>query len=203
MLTRIDDLTFPDHYRLDATDECYFVGEYTARAGYSHSATNDLIHNLKKGMERKDRPEWRYKIWAITTAASQLRTSLNPDYLRVATFVPVPPCRAKGDPLHDDRMMQVLQQFGVDVDARELVVQVESYDASHGAANSRPGPEELFQNYRIDQGWVQPAPKSIAVVDDVLTTGAHFKAMQRILNETFPDVPLIGVFLARRIPGAI
>jgi hypothetical protein len=202
MLTRIDDLTFPDHYRLEATDECYFVGEYTARAGYSHSATNDLIHNLKKGMERKDRPEWRYKTWAITTAASQLRTSLNPDYLRVATFVPVPPCRAKGDPLHDDRMVQILQQLGVGVDARELVVQVESYDPSHGAANVRPGPEELYQNYRSDRGCIRPAPTSIAVIDDVLTTGAHYKAMQRILNETFPEVPLIGVFLARRVPGA-
>ena len=202
MLTRIDDLTFPDHYRLDATDECYFVGEYTARAGYSHSATNDLIHNLKKGMERNDRPEWRYKIWAITTAASQLRTSLNPDYLRVATFVPVPPSRAKGDPLHDDRMVQVLQQLGAGVDARESVVQGESYDPSHGAVNSRPGPDELYQNYRMDEAGVLPAPKSIAVVDDVLTTGAHFKAMQRILNEAFPAVPLIGVFLARRVPGA-
>jgi hypoxanthine-guanine phosphoribosyltransferase len=41
---------------------------------------------------------------------------------------------------------------------------------------------------------------SLVVVDDVLTTGAHFKAMQRILNERFPDVSLIGVFVARRVP---
>jgi hypothetical protein len=120
MLTKIDDLTFPDHYRLDRTDECYFVGEYTARAGYSYSATNDLIHNLKKGMERRDRPEWRYKTWAIATASLQLRDSLNPDYLRVATFIPVPPCRAKDDSLYDDRMVQVLQQFGNNVDVREF-----------------------------------------------------------------------------------
>jgi hypothetical protein len=90
MLTKIDDLTLPDHYRLDATDECYFVGEYTARAGYSYSATNDLVHNLKKPMDRKDRSEWRYKILAMATASTQLRNSLNPDYLRVATFIPVP-----------------------------------------------------------------------------------------------------------------
>jgi len=73
---------------------------------------------------------------------------------------------------------------------RELTVQFESYDASHGAMNSRPGPEELYQRYKIDQALVEPALKSIAVVDDVLTTGAHFKAMQRRLNETFPGVPL-------------
>jgi predicted amidophosphoribosyltransferase len=203
MLTRIDDLTFPDHYRLDITDECYFVGEYTARAGYNFSATNDLIHNLKKGMERKDRPEWRCKIGAIATASLQLRNSLNPDYVRVATFVPVPPCRTKNDPLYDDRMVQVLRQFGDDVDVRELVVQLEGYDASHAATNSRPGPDELYQKYQIDEALVRPIPRSIAVVDDVLTTGAHFKAMQKILSETFPSVPLIGVFVARRVPGAI
>lgn len=203
MLTKIDDLTFPDHYRLDSTDECCFVGEYTARAGYSYSATNDLVHNLKKGMERKDRPEWRYKISAIATASLQLRNSLNPDYLRVATFVPIPPCRAKDDPLYDDRMVQILRQFGSDVDVRELIVQSESYDASHGGATSRPGPDELYQRYQIDQTLIEPVPRSIAVVDDVLTTGAHFKAMQRMLNETFPGVPLIGLFLARRVPETI
>jgi hypothetical protein len=203
MLTKIDDLTFPDHYRLENTDECYFVGEYTARAGYSYSATNDLVHNLKKGMERRGRPEWRYKTWAIATASLQLRNSLNPDYLRVATFIPIPPCKAKDDPLYDDRMVQVLQQFGNDVDVRELIVQTQSYEASHGPAASRSGPEELYQRYQTDHTLVKPVPKSIAVVDDVLTTGAHFKAMQRILSETFPRVPLIGLFLARRVPETI
>jgi hypothetical protein len=200
MLTKIDDLTFPDHYRLDGTDECYFVGEYTARAGYSYSATNDLIHNLKKGMERRDRPEWRYKTWAIATESLQLQDSLNHDYLRFARFIPILPYSAKRDPLYDDRMVQVLQQFGNNVDVRELIVQSESYDASHGVAASRPGPDELYQRYQIDQTLIEPVPRSIAIVDDVLTTGAHFKATQRILNEIFPGVPLIGLFLARRVP---
>jgi len=151
-------------------------------------------------MERKDRPEWRYKLRAIATASLQLRNSLNPDYLRIATFIPVPPCKAKDDPLYDDRMVLVIRQFGADVDVRELVVQSESYDASHGATSSRPGPDELFQRYEIDQAQLEPEPRSIAVVYDVSTTGAHFKAMQRILNETFPTVPLIGLFLARRVP---
>jgi hypothetical protein len=45
------------------------------------------------------------------------------------------------NPLYDDRMVLVLRQFGADVDVRELVVQSESYDASHGATSSRPGPD--------------------------------------------------------------
>ena len=42
----IDELTRRDHYYLDET-ECVFIGEYTARAGYQHSQTNQLILNLK------------------------------------------------------------------------------------------------------------------------------------------------------------
>jgi hypothetical protein len=43
-------------------------------------------------------------------------------------------------------------------------------------------------------------PIQFAVVDDVLTTGAHFKAMKMTLEDAFPGVPLVGLFLARRVP---
>ena len=50
MLTKLDELNLTDHRHLDARDECYFIGEYTAGRGYSHSATNQLILNLKKAL---------------------------------------------------------------------------------------------------------------------------------------------------------
>lgn len=81
---------------------------------------------------------------------------------------------------------------------REAVTQTADYDASHGM-EVRLGPDELYQLYEIDRELSEPTPTSLVVVDDVLTTGAHFKAMKRILNMTFPDVPLIGVFVARRV----
>jgi len=198
-LTKIDELTLPDHYRLDNTDECYFIGEYTARVGFSYSATNDLIQNLKKPMDRKDRPEWRYKGWAIEQAARQMREALPPETLGYATFIPVPPSRIKTDHLYDDRVVQILHKLGDAVDVRDAVTQTADYDASHGT-EVRLGPDELYQLYEIDMELSEPTPTSLVVVDDVLTTGAHFKAMKRVLNMTFPDVPLIGVFVARRVP---
>jgi hypothetical protein len=198
-LTKIDELTLPDHYRLDITDECYFIGEYTARAGFDYSATNDLIQNLKKPMDRKDRPEWKYKAWAIEQAAKQMRKALPSEVLEYATFIPVPPSRIKTDDLYDDRVVQILQKLGDGVDVREAVTQTEDYDASHGM-EVRLGPDELYQLYEIETELLEPTPMSLVVVDDVLTTGAHFKAMKRILNVAFPDVPVVGVFVARRVP---
>ena len=108
-LTKIDDLTRPDHSYLSAADDCYFLGEYTARKGFAFSTTNQLIFNLKKGIERRDKPEWQYKERAILTAAAALRASLNDKARQMLTFVPVPPSKAKTDPLYDDRLIQVLR----------------------------------------------------------------------------------------------
>jgi len=143
-------------------------------------------------------PEWPYKAQAIRQAATTLRASLNPEFLRSATFVPVPPSRIVGDPLYDDRMTQVVRLLDPTVDARELVYQAEGMHDAHSAAN-RPGPALLYENYRIQEALLDPVPAGIAIVDDVLTTGAHFKAMKRILRETY-GVSVVGIFLARRVP---
>src|ERR1700687_5895141 len=150
MLTQIDDLIRPDHYRLSAEDECYFIGEYTAGQGYSHSATNQMILNLKKGLDRRGRPEWYGKKRATHLAATVLRRSVNPPFLESATFVPGPPSRAADDPLYDDRMTQVLRLLGPGVDVRELVRQVESTEGAH-ISPDRPGPHQLYVNYTIDE----------------------------------------------------
>lgn len=199
MLTKIDELIRPDHYHLDGEDDCYFIGEYTAGRGYSFSATNQFIYNLKKGVERRGLPDWPWKERAIRQGAAALRDSLNPPFLETATFVPIPPSRIATDPLYDDRMTQVVRSLGNDVDARELVFQSQGMHDAHTAEN-RPRPGDLYDNYRIDESLIEPAPSSIAVVDDVLTTGAHFKGMKRILQETFPGAAVIGLFLARRVP---
>lgn len=81
MLTKIDELIRPDHYHLDANDECYFIGEYTAGRGFAHSSTNQFIYNLKKSAERRGLPDWVWKVRAIQKGASVLRDSLNPAFL--------------------------------------------------------------------------------------------------------------------------
>lgn len=50
---------------------------------------------------------------------------------------------------------------------------------------------------------MNPTPSHIAICDDVLTTGAHFKAAQDILSEAFPGIQIVGCFIARRVPEAV
>ena len=203
-LTQIDELMLPDHVYLDDEDTCYFLGEYTARQGYGYSATNSLVLNFKKPMDRRDRPaEWRYKGIAIQQVARAFSNALNPAFVDYATFVPVPPSKAKGDPAYDDRITRMLRHIRLDppIDVRELITQRVSTDAAHGS-DDRPSPSDLIELYELDQSLMTPEPQTLVVVDDVLTTGSHYRAVQRVLSDRFPSAQVLGLFIARRAPDA-
>lgn len=68
-----------------------FFGEYTARKGFGFSETNQLIHNLKKSVEKRGSYEYRYKGKAINKIAQMLVGITN---LKDLTFVPIPPSNA-------------------------------------------------------------------------------------------------------------
>lgn len=203
-LTKIDDLTRSDHWYLTDADECYFLGEYSARKGYAFSATNSLVMNFKKKMDRRGRAEWAYKDRAITQAAAAFRAALRDDAREVLTFVPVPPSKAKNDPLYDDRLLQMIQQIwpGQTVDLRELVIQPASTDAVHDS-DQRPSVSQIEAGYVTNPAFMNPPPSLIAITDDVLTTGAHFVAMRNKLRAIFPTTKMVGLFIARRVPEAV
>ncbi len=203
-ITEIDTLTRPDHHFLTTDDACYYLGEYTARKGYTYSETNNLILNLKKSMDTKGTNQWPHKRRAIISAATALRNALPESWLQTATFVPIPPSKAKNDPLYDPRMTSMLQRINTaqPVDVREIIVQTQSTVAVHNSVETR-NPEQIKRFYISDEALLVPPPHTIIICDDVLTTGAHFKAAQALLAETFPGVPMVGVFIARRAPESI
>ena len=202
--TAVDELTRPDHYYLEEDDRCVFIGEYTARAGYQHSETNQLVLNLKKGMDRRDKRDWRYKGMAIRQAGRTFAAVLNERSLDEYTFVPMPPSKVRGDPEYDDRMVQVVGAIRPErpVDVRELIVQSVSTEAVHGSTR-RLRPEQLVEIYRVDERVAEPTPTALVLVDDVLTTGAHFKAAQAVLVDRFPEVSVFGLFVSRRVPEEV
>ncbi|MBJ7438586.1 MAG: hypothetical protein JHD35_06135 [Sphingopyxis sp.] len=197
-LSVIDESNRGDHYHLIPTDICYYLYEYTSHRGYTFSSTNGLISNLKK---KPSQPGQYYKEQAITTCAHALRQALNPNWLASATLVPVPGSKALGHPERDDRMERVCQQMGQpSPDVRSLIIQTQSTTASHEAApGDRITVDALRALYTIDEALTVPAPQAIAIVDDVLTAGTHYRAMHSTLTARFPEIPIIGVFVARRV----
>ncbi|WP_084396416.1 hypothetical protein [Henriciella aquimarina] len=199
-LTVLDESHAGDHFYIRPEDNCAFLREYTRGRGFEFSATNSLISNLKKPMDRKGRPEWRHKERAIRQAAAELKGAIHPDWLARAVLVPIPPSKSKDNPLHDDRVHKICEHVAPGGGVRDLVIQTQSTRASHESdEGERVTVEELLEVYRIDESLATPAPQTIGIVDDVLTAGTHFRAMSDTLSQRFPDIPIFGLFIARRV----
>ena len=83
------------------------------------------------------------------------------------------------------------------LNVRELIVQMVSTEPVH-ANDVRLKPEEIEELYQVDEASLGSMQELIAIVDDVLTTGAHFRAAKSILSNPFPKTPVVGLFIARR-----
>jgi predicted amidophosphoribosyltransferase len=200
-LSQIDEASRGDHYHLTSDDHCFYLYEYTSHRDYSFSATNNLISNLKKKPSQADQAHYWYKGQAINACGRALGAALNPNWLGSATLVPVPGSKAADHPDHDDRMERICRLMRQPPpDVRALVRQAASTAAAHEAAQGdRVTVEALLELYAIDEAHTAPAPQAIAIVDDVLTAGTHYRAMHRVLANRFPGVPIIGLFVARRV----
>lgn len=194
---KIDELTIKDHCFLTlGEDDCWYLFNYTANGGFNFSEANSLISNLKKPVDQKALPHYKHKTSAIRTVAGFF-SKIN---FSKFTIVPIPPSKNKADPLYDDRMLQIIQQAfhgKQDVDVRELVIQNDSKIASH-ISKVRPTIKELKDNLSIDPVLSVSLRDTVLLVDDVLTTGAHFIAIKKLLKKEFPDIKVKGLFICRR-----
>lgn len=203
-LTQIDDLTLQHHPYLEPGDQCFYWGEYRVRTGYGGGPTNQLITNIKKSPLLRDTRQYYYKERDIGKAGQVLGASVRAS-AQPLTIVPVPPSHIPGHPEYDDRMLNIARIMvqGTASVARELVRQTEGYDPSHAAEGGhRLTPEELMAIYEIPAGEAEPH-NTIVVLDDVLTKGAHFRAMKRKILERFPGKTVVGLFIARSVDDVL
>lgn len=198
MYSDIDELNRKDHFYLEPTDECYFEGEYTPREGFAYSDTNSFIQNLKKPVDRRGLPEWKYKVNAINRAALSIKNGFEEQWLKSVVLLPSPPSKIPTDPAYDDRILQVLNKinpaWGLDI--RELIRQTTNREAMH-TLDDRYTPGQLMGMWEINEALVDPIPSEIVFVDDILTSGTHFRASKDLLQQRFGLVNVVGIFLAR------
>lgn len=203
-MLQIDETTVGEHFSLAAPDFCFYVWEYTARQRYDFSPTNQLISNLKiKPTQIAARPgRGFYKQQALDHAANALRTLIQRAWVEGhGTLVPMPSSKILGHPDYDDRIQKIPQlAFGTfAADIRPILEQTVSIAADH-ESTERLSYAELRAITRINEAHAAPAPRAnIAIVDDVLNSGKHFKVAQELLSQRFPGVPVVGVFIARCI----
>ena len=152
-------------------------------------------------MSTRETRQWDYKNQAIQTIGDTFRGILGQENIERGIWVPIPPSKHRSHEEYDDRMLRVLQCMGRDfnIDIREMITVRETRIASH-QSDIRPSVEGIKNNLLLDSSAFHDLPsKPIALFDDIITAGTHFKACQQLILEYQPNAKIIGVFVARRV----
>jgi len=200
----LDDRLLAEHSYLTAGDRCRCLAEYLPGSGYRAGAVNQLIVNLKclPSIAAADARRMHYKLRAIERVARALRGALSQSSVESATWIPIPPSRPARDADYDDRLQRILAIAfrNYDLDVRALLYQSERTAPDHTKAR-RMTAEALYRVIRLDREalGLRPPRARIVLFDDVLTSGKHYKCCERRLREALADIPISGLFVARRV----
>lgn len=194
MLWKKIDMVENPPYWLGPNDGCYYARDYVAHGGYAASKANQLIVNFKKPRTRHRTPEWRHKLRAVQQFAQELSTVL-PDG---ATIANVPTSKRIADPDYDPRLdwtLKLLSKLNRGFAIQYPIVRRETAQSVHTGAPRNPG--EIRKN--LEWRGFETVPTCVFFVDDVITTGANFKACQQLVHEHHAEVGVIGLFWARTV----
>jgi hypothetical protein len=177
-------------------DRCFYAREYISKGGFKSSEANDLITNYKKPADRRGKPEWRYKEQAVRQFAEELAMLIGEGWL--VTFIPS--SKLKTDPAYDTRFEDTLlhlQQLRPDLRTAEVLHLREPMDPYHGGRTRGRHPDEIYQ--KIAWTGLPDDCRGVVLIDDILTTGSHFKACKRMIREKRPGMEVVGAFWAKAI----
>ena len=194
---RCEEAVSPPHY-LNETTFSFYQYEYVSKGSYTQFPDNSLIMNFKIPVEEMGRERWHYKEDAIKIFAEALIMNIRLP-IHDTIFIPMPTSKPRRHPEFDSRLDRVIdiihQQTGQHIGYNlDLINEENPY---HLSGDYRD-PNQLYTN--IDFTPFQDLnPKSVILLDDVITTGAHFVACIKKIKSIYPDTNIAGFFLAKTI----
>lgn len=191
----IDDLSRP--FYLDASDYCVYAREHV-NGGYDISESNQMLFNYKKPIFYKNQPQWYYKLHSIALFASELNVLSFP---KQSVLIPAPTSKPRTSPLYDSRIedsLNELSKYRPDLQIQKIIDVTEELRSVHSEGGSR-NPSDLIEFLKVEDFSLLERPKRVFLIDDIITSGGHFKAIKTAFNQKYPDIEMIGVFWARHL----
>lgn len=179
--------------QLKQNESCFYAREYKADGStYKGGDTNQLVFNFKKPPSRKSNTyEWQHRNFAVQKFATELKEVLPAS----STVLAIPASKLPSDSEYDNRfedMFTALAEVVTNLCVVNPIAIRATSTASHlGGTRSSA---VIKSNYR----WLPPVPQTerLFVVDDVIATGAHFRAAADFLRENGFQGAIVGLFWA-------
>lgn len=191
----------PGHFTREERSSCYFLYDYNPDADFGNEAKSKIT-NFKKDPVRASIPELQHKERAIKEFAHYLASAFIPndeaenDY---AIIIPIPSSIPKGNDGYDDRF----ERLGLFSERNNPLVKFQysiqiAENQGHTRTTNRRNPSTIKENLvwtDLEEGI---RSSYIYLVDDVITSGSHFRACKDFILENIGfDCHVGGLFFAR------
>lgn len=179
-------------------DNCYYFMEKESE-GYTKSSANNLINNFKKPVDRRGRPEWTYKENAIKVFIDDLCII---NFVKPYTIIPAPTSKPRGHQDWDNRLDEVTKGLGERNSHLNIEKALDTSEVLTPAHLNGSRDIDFIKSKTVWNGITNLESDTVILIDDVLTTGAHFKAWKEFIMENDPRVKnVIGLFWALHVWG--
>ena len=203
--TLVDKILMSTRPHLKPDDACFYYLQKD-NLGYgrgNRAEANQMIINFKHDPCRfgPATPQAYYKRQAIREFAGFVmeffheREWMFPDG---AALIPIPTSKPRSDESHDHRMDDLCSIVSGNVPWVTYLPALDTISdlGKTHAGDVRRNPEPIARNIAIASPISAPV---VVLIDDVLTTGAHFAACKSIVERVDPGSSVIGLFLSIQV----
>lgn len=189
-----------NHRCLNKNDLCIYYRDKERHVfGSPFTETNSVIANFKKRPSLcKSNPQMAsYKEQGIKTIAHDVARLFQRSPQKSFLLIPAVTSKSCDDPDFDDRLIKVCSYVAEalpNVWFADLLYIKSSIPPAHTGGTRDAS--SLRSNIGVRQGYDLSGYDYVLIFDDVLTTGAHFKACQMALEEVY-GIKACGMFWAR------
>ncbi|MBE8182379.1 MAG: hypothetical protein HAW61_02505 [Candidatus Portiera sp.] len=189
----------PSH--LNTKDNCGFLGD---RYKWNLPQAGELskkIENFKKGIDRKGKSDWTHRNKAIEAFAWHIEMFLNNNskLLSSLCLMAVPSSKHPDDPSYDRRFEDLFDELNKimtqPVTIKTPIIVKESTKPVHKGGERNP--IAIANNYVWQEKETLSGIQNLVVCDDVITTGAHFRAVSDFLRKKGYKNQITGLFFGR------
>ena len=181
---------YPSH--LEDGIKCFYARDYISGNGFQGEA-NQLILNFKKPLNVKGTNQWGHRDRSVKQFATELSTVLKSPNIHV---VPIPGSKPWNHPENNRRFQDLCTEL---LKLKNNVTVQWAIDCLNPVVASSQGgprtPAEIKANYQWNG--LRGNISKLVLLDDVITSGAHFKACYDFIRENGYQGEIAGVFWAK------